>query len=124
MFQQPFNFSFQRTAIQAVGWYLFFCLLSFLFGVFATLAAGTLRGSPLTVPQAIQFGARLAPIVPIVLTVLVLRKRPLTARNVIVAAVALILSFFLGFLGAGVLLAYLTTQPIKETVSSRADIFS
>ena len=124
MFQEPFNFSFQRTASQAVGWYLLFFLLSGLFGAIIVLSIGVIRGSALELEEGMRLGARLAPILPIVLTLLLLRKRPLTAHNVILAATAVLISFFLGFFGSGLLLAYLTTQPSKQTPASRADTFS
>jgi hypothetical protein len=118
MFQQPFNFAMQRTAIQAVGWYLFFLLLAGLAGALAVLVAHAIAGAPLPLPDAVVLGAKIAPIFAILLGVGLLRARPMNVANVLVTTLASVFSFFAGFLGAGLFLAYLTTRPLKGALTA------
>jgi len=125
MFHQPFDFSLQRSAVQAIGWYLFFLLLSFLGGAFIGLAIGAIANIPVTYDSGLRMGMRIGPLIPVVLGILVMRNRPLMASNVLITAIAFVLAFLFGFLGAGILLAYLTTRPTKDGyVAARAEIFS
>jgi len=99
--------------------------LSFLGGAIVTLAVGAIADIPATYDDGLRIGTRIGPIIPIVLGILVMRDRPLTASNVLITAIAFVGAFLFGFLGAGILLAYLTTRPTKDGyVAARAEIFS
>jgi len=104
--------------MQAVGWYLFFLVLAGLAGGLAVLIAHAIMGAPLPLPDAVVLGAKITPIFAILLGVGLLRVRPMNAPNVLVTALASVFSFFAGFLGAGVFLAYLTTRPLKGALTA------
>ncbi len=114
MFKELFNFSYQRSAVQAVGFYLFYLLLAVLIGFLGGIVAYTLHLIPTTdMRGALRLGEYIAPIIPIVIGGLVALAKPLTPTTVIVTLLAFAVAFLAGWFGAGLLIAYLTTRPSR-----------
>ena len=116
MFKEPFNFSLQRTPLQALGWYLFFFLLAaVLGGIAGAIVTNFGPGHPMTIADSFHAGAHagryISPIIPGLGCIFMLISRPLSALNVLIVVFSFAISLFLGWLGAGILLAYLTTRP-------------
>jgi hypothetical protein len=121
MFDKLFDFSFRRTPLQALGWFLFFWLVAALIGFIAgalvaiySLPAGTSDFSA-GLHAGQSAGRYLGPIFPIVMSGFFLWARPLTAFDLIGALGTVIIGLFLGWMGAGIILAFLTTRPLKAT---------
>jgi hypothetical protein len=116
MFKEPFNFALQRTPQQAVGWYLVILLVAFLFGVVIAVLLGSfgmLRGSFQDIAmQAAPYGM----VVPVVVAGMLGWTRPPTAPNILLAVGGAALGILVGWLGAGVPLAILTTRPARKNV--------
>jgi hypothetical protein len=114
MFRQLFNFGYQRTALQAFGWYLFFALVAILIGGFAGTLAVFYGFTPANdFAASMKVGEHFAPSLPILVGVILLCAKPITPLSVIVTLIAFIVAFFAGWLGAGILLAFLTTRPSR-----------
>jgi hypothetical protein len=119
MFKQLFNFGFQRTALQAFGWYLFFLLLAVLLGMVAGIVAFSLGYvSANDFVGSMHVGERVAPVIPMMVGVVLLLEKPFTPTSVIVTLVAFGLAFLFGWFGAGIPLAFLTTRPSRESAVS------
>jgi hypothetical protein len=113
MFKEPFNFAFQRTPLQALGWYLAMLLFAALLGgiIGAILGAfGILHG---TFQEMIAQTAPYGMIIPIVVAGMVGWTRPPTALNVLLALGGAAVGVLFGWLGGGILLAVLTTRPAR-----------
>jgi hypothetical protein len=117
VFEKLFDFSYQRTPLQALGWYLFYLLIAMLIGfIVGVIAApflapgGDIKAS---VGAGILVGQYLGPIFPIVIAGLFLWSRPMTAMNLVGTLIAVIVGAFVGWLGAGIVLALLTTRPSR-----------
>jgi len=135
MFRQLMNFSYQRTALQAVGWYLTFFLIGIFvgsgiavilvsFGVVAPPVPMPL-GRVLLVVRFLFFTAY-----PIVLAFALVRSR-LTWLNIVLAVLAPLLSAFAvarlsgfaGLLSGLIPLAILTTRPRKKSPAEISEVF-
>jgi hypothetical protein len=118
MFSNLFNFGFQRTPLQALGWYLFFLLIAGLIGGIASgIAAqfGLIHAN--TFDEGYQAGMQIGRysgiIVPVVLGFALLFSKPITPLSFVVTLVGLASALFAGFLGGGIFFAYLTTRPAR-----------
>ena len=129
MFRQLMNFSHQRTALQAVGWYLVFLLMGILFGAIAggILAIGV---ASFTDDGALQlrylaFIIGKITIIPyhVVLAVALLWRRSKAVLNIFLALLAVLLSVALGPLGGLIPLAVLTTRPIQKSPAEIGEVF-
>ena len=115
MFRQLFNFGFQRTGLQAFGWYLFFFLIVLLFGAAFGIGAESLGYvSANDFIGEMHMGERIAPVIPMMVGIVLLLEKPFTPTSLIWTLVAFVLAFVLGWFGAGIPLAYLTTRPSRE----------
>ena len=117
MFKEPFNFALRRTGLQALGWYLVFFAIAGILGAIAGILFAS-SNSAVTFDDGVKAGMLagkyLAPAFPIVVGLPLVWTRPLSALNVIVALLAIAVGLLLGWVGAGILLAYLTTRPPRE----------
>lgn len=121
MFRQMFNFGFQRTALQALGWYLFFFLVAVLLGMVAGIVAYSLGYvSADDFVGSMRIGERVAPVLPMMVGVVLLLEKPFTPTSVIVTLVAFALAFLFGWFGAGIPLAFLTTRPSRTPPISQS----
>ena len=129
MFRQLMNFSHQRTALQAVGWYLVFLLMGILFGAIAggILAIGV---ASFTDDGALQlrylaFIIGKITIIPyhVVLAVALLWRRSKAVLNIFLALLAVLLSAFFGALAGLIPLAVLTTRPIQKSPAEIGEVF-
>jgi hypothetical protein len=118
MFSNLFNFGFQRSALQAVGWFLFFLLI----GALLSGLAGGLAYSLGYLPQGdfstgfkggAQIGRIVMPAFCIFVGILLFFSKPITPLSVVVTLLAFLASFLAGWLGAGIFLAFLTTRPSR-----------
>ena len=118
MFRQLMNFSYQRTPLQAVGWYLTFLLI----GIFiAAIAIGAIQAMNGGAALPAQFVA-----IPydIVLAVALLWRRSKAMPNIFLALLAVLLSPFFGPLGGLIPLAVLTTRPtIQKSPAVISEVF-
>ena len=136
MFRRLVNFSYQRTALQAVGWYLIFSFMGVLFGLVGAMIlamgiASFARGLTDVGLQRLGYLAGEFTIIPyhIVLAVALLWRRSKAALNIFLALLAVLLSAFLGppaFLRplAGLIpLTVLTTRPIQKSPAEVGEVF-
>ena len=115
MFRELFNFSYRRTVVQAIGFYLFYLVFAMLLGGIAGAVAFGYHLVPgADFKAALRVGSTIAPVIPIVIGGLVALTRTLDGVTVLVTLVAFLVSFFAGWLGAGLLIAYLTTRPLRQ----------
>jgi hypothetical protein len=122
MFRELMYFSYQRTALQAVGWYLAFLLLGALAAgtVSGIMAAATGTGS---FTQGIRAGAIIIIPYHIVLAVALLWTRWRSVLNIVLAILAILISLFLGALGGLIPLAVLTTRPSRISAKEIGEVF-
>jgi len=135
MFRQLMNFSYQRAALQAVGWYLMFLLIGIL--VWTIIAAifwsfgGVAPPRPIppgNVRETVRFLTLLA--YPTVLAFALVRSR-WTWLNILLAVLApmlsafagVLLSVFAGLLSGLIPLAVLTTRPIQKSPAEIGEVF-
>ncbi len=112
MFAEPFNFAKQRTGLQAFGWYLVFLLIALVVGMVLGGIAALGHFFPGTSYEVgLKMGTIVAPIFTFVVAVLVVWARPTNVINLALGAGAVLVSLLLGWIGGGILLAYLTTRP-------------
>jgi hypothetical protein len=113
MFQGAMNFWYQRTALQAFGWYLVFFLLGLPLASLTGFIFG--RGSATTFSEGYQSGQLPGQIFGVVYVVflggLLLWKRQKGALNIGLYILGVVLSLFIGMLGGLIPLAVLTTRP-------------
>jgi hypothetical protein len=124
MFRELMNFSYQRSALQAFGWYLTFFLIGALVGgIVATLFVGAAT----SFTDGLQKGAVVGRfiIVPyhVVLAVALLWSRWRAVVNIFLALGAIVLSIFLGVLGGLSPLAVLTTRPSQKSHTEIGQVF-
>jgi hypothetical protein len=115
MFQELMNFSYQRTPLQAVGWYLMYLLIGLIIGAVAGRVAG-LGGS--TPDEAFNLGniAGQLSAIPyhILLGTLLLWHRRRDAPSILLMLAGVVLSMLLGSLGGLIPLAVLTCRPVMK----------
>jgi hypothetical protein len=112
MFRELTNFSYQRTAPQALGWYLIFLL----FGVLLAGIAGGLLGTGASsfyegFERGSEAGWLVSTFYTAALAVVLLRSRWKSALNVFLALAGVTLGLLVGSLGGLIPLAVLTTRP-------------
>jgi hypothetical protein len=109
------NFSYRRTALQAVGWYLVFLLIG---GLIAVLAAAVASGGGTGFAAALHRGASagLLAIIPyhVIIGIWLCWGRPKDAANILLLSAGILLSPFFGALGGLIPFAVLTTRPMLE----------
>jgi hypothetical protein len=124
MFRELMNFSYQRTALQAVGWYLAFFFMGLLVGAIVGAIVGMGAAS---FAEGVQRGARasLFFIIPyhILLALALLWSRWKSVLNIFLALLAILLSVFLGALGGLIPLAVLTTRPRQKSRKEIGEVF-
>ena len=118
MFRDLMNFSYQRTALQALGWYMTFLLTFILVGGLlssevATAIFFTRPTTPLfdRIPQVAWW---FAVVYVILLATALLWSRRKSALNVFLALVAVLLSLLFAAPGGLIPLAVLTTRPREK----------
>jgi len=120
------NFSYQRTALQAVGWYLTFLVIgTFIGSSIAVIFASFDVAVVFLIVRFFVFAAY-----PIVLALALVRSR-LTWLNIVLAILAPLLSVFAGVrlsafagLASGLIpLAVLTTRPIQKSPAEIGEVF-
>ena len=113
MFQGAMDFWYQRTALQAFGWYLVFFLLGLPLASLTGFIFG--RGSATTFSEGYQSGQLPGQIFGVVYVAflggLLLWKRQKGALNIGLYILGVALSLFIGMLGGLIPLAVLTTRP-------------
>jgi len=130
VFRQLMNFSCQRNALQALGWYLAYLLIGTLIGIIIVLVFGpSIRGviregySEATI-QAVR---RMIPyiVVPyqIVLAVALLRSRWRSVLSILLALLAVLLSLFFALVVGLIPLAVLTTRPTQVSAKDFGEVF-
>jgi hypothetical protein len=126
MFRELMNFSYQRTALQALGWYLTFLLIGLALGaiagaIFATGAASFAEGAQ----RGILAGRFINPTYHMILAVALLWTRWWKAvLNIFLALAAVLLSVFFGSLGGLIPLAVLTTRPRHKSRKEIGEVFN
>jgi hypothetical protein len=122
MFRVLMNFfPYQRTALQALGWYLTFLLIGLILAGVAGLifvpgpAEGAQRGIPVGQWVIIAYD--------LVLAVALLWTRWRSAVNILLALVGLLLAVLLGALGGLIPLAVLTTRPSYKSPGEIGQVF-
>jgi hypothetical protein len=112
MFSNLGNFEFKRNWKQAIGFYLAYGFLGFLFGVLAGGMAGSLDPD-----HAQQLGVKAGRITGVIyclaLAVITASKKSLLSSFKVLVLVVLspLVALFLGALGGLIPVAYLTTRP-------------
>jgi hypothetical protein len=115
MFQEIMNFSYQRSALQAFGWYLMYLLIGLVIGLatgyIAGIAAkdfdegfhiGKMAGQVSAVPYHILLGT------------LLIWHRKKDAPNVLLVLAGVVLSVIAGAIGGLIPLAFLTCRPVQK----------
>jgi hypothetical protein len=129
------NFSYQRTALQAVGWYLTFFLIGLFVGssIAAILVSFGVVAPPVPMPlEGVLLVVRFLffTAYPIVLAFALVRSR-LSWLNIVLAVLAPLLSAFAGvllstdagFLSGLIPLAVLTTRPRQKSPAEIGEVF-
>ena len=112
MFRQLMNFSHQRTALQAFGWYLTFLLIGIAIGGLAGAIWSTGSASfSEAFERAMPIGQLIAVPYHIILGILLLWSRSKGVANIGLVLASVLLSALLGALGGLIPLAVLTTRP-------------
>jgi hypothetical protein len=123
MFRKLMTFSYQRTALQAFGWYLTFLLIGAAIGGLAGGIAVT--GAP-SFSEGFQRGIPIGQLVAIpyhiILGILLLWARSKGLVNIGLVLAGVLLSVRLGGLGGAIPLAVLTTRPAKNA-GDPAEVF-
>jgi hypothetical protein len=124
MFRELMNFSYQRTALQALGWYLIFILFGAMLGglaglIFTPASTSFSEGFQ----RAFPVGQWVALVYPILPATALLWSRWKSALNVFLALAAVLLGLLLGSLVALIPLAVLTTRPRDKTSKDVAGVF-
>lgn len=120
MFNKLFDFSYVRTSIQAIGFYIAY----FLIIVVLAMVIGGIYGALSTSSEnsfniGIKIGAYVAIINVIILSFLILNSKKLfTPLNLILALVSVGLAYFGGALLGLIIVAYFTTLGQKPAVST------
>ena len=117
MFRQLFNFGYQRSNVQAVGFYLFYMVTGIIVVTLAlvgiALIITSMDANELFLYLGFQVGAWLATVVAGVLALLVLRARRLfkDPASVALALLAVPCTMFGGLMVGLPFVAFLTTRP-------------
>jgi hypothetical protein len=118
------NFSYQRSPLQAVGWYVIFLLFGLLIG--AIIGAIAANGTT-TFAEGMQRGMLISRyfVIPyhIVVAVALLWSRWKSVLNIFLALFAILLSTLLGALGGLIPLAVLTTRPRQKSSEEIGAVF-
>ncbi len=117
MFQQLMNFSYRRSLLQALGWYLFFLFIGFVIGFVAGGVAGTGSAGLLAFQRGAWAGQIIEIPYHITLGILLLWNRPKDVANILLFLAGVVLSVLLAALGGLIPLAVLTTRPILGRLS-------
>jgi len=121
MFAELMNFSYQRTKLQAFGWYLIFLLIATVYLFVAGYMVGFLFTDTAT---AFQFGVSLgqALIVPyqVLLGILLIWNRKKDGGNIMLLLGGIVLSVFTGALGGLIPFAFLTHRPAFSSAPASA----
>jgi hypothetical protein len=115
MFAEIMNFSYQRSALQAFGWYLMYLLIGIVIGLIsgyvAAIAAkdfnegfniGRMAGQLSAVPYNILLGT------------LLIWHRKKDAPNLLLVLAGAVLSTISGAIGGLIPLAFLATRPVMK----------
>lgn len=115
MFAEIMNFSYQRSALQAFGWYLMYLLIGLVIGLvsgyIAGIAAkdfdegfniGKMAGQVSAIPYHIALG-----------TLLILHRKK-DATNLLLVLGGVVLSVFSGAIGGLIPLAFLNCRPVQK----------
>jgi hypothetical protein len=113
MFAELMNFSYQRTGLQAFGWYLIF----FLIGIVIGFVAGRMVDFVVHDPQeAFKIGFVIGQFsaIPyhILIGTLLIWNRQKNGANIMLLLGGIVLSVILGALGGMIPFAFLTTRPV------------
>jgi hypothetical protein len=124
MFRELMNFSYQRTALQALGWYLIFLLFGAMLGGISA-AIFTPKATTLSEAwqQATPIGWWVSRFFPILPASALLWSRWKSALSVFLALVAVALGLVLGSLGGLIPLAVLTTRRGPKSSKQIAGVF-
>ena len=124
MFRELMNFSYQRTALQAFGWYLTFLVIGItLAGIAATIFAPGATTFAEGVQGGLVIGRLVNPLYHIVLAAALLWSRWRAVLNIFLALAAVLISVFIGAVGGLILLAVLTTRPRHKSRAEMAQVF-
>ena len=114
IFQRIFDFPFQRSALQAFGWYIIMALLSSLVCGIAGGIAGALQPAQ-SFESGLRVGRHVGPIVAAILvticSILLIKPRGLSVLGTSLALIGVFLSLLLGVFAGLIPLAILTTRP-------------
>jgi hypothetical protein len=115
MFQELMNFSYQRTPLQAVGWYLLYFLIGIIIGMVSGYVAGI---ASTTFAEGFSIGTKAGQLsaIPyhILLGTLLIWHRPKEVGNILLVLGGVVLSVFLGALGGLIPLAVLSCRPVMK----------
>ncbi|OGZ97511.1 MAG: hypothetical protein A2676_01185 [Candidatus Sungbacteria bacterium RIFCSPHIGHO2_01_FULL_51_22] len=123
MFKHLTEFSYQRTAKEAFGFYLAYLVIIILLGMLSGGIAGVAVGpTDNDFDMGVRIGTVFAILASLILTTLVVYKKKLHQNFLYVLLV--IVAGGLAILGGGILglipAAYLTTKPVEEAASRGA----
>lgn len=121
MFQELMNFSYRRTPLQALGWYLFFLFIGGAIGFLAGGVAGTGSTALIGFQRGALAGNITAVPYHITLGILLLWNRPKGVANILLALAGAVVSVLLGAVGGLIPLAALTTRPIAANAPAEDD---
>jgi|SRR6516225_3893950 hypothetical protein len=118
------SFSYQRTVLQAFGWYLIFLVLAFSLGalegfIFARDATSISEA----VQKVLPIGIGTIVVYHIALGVALLWPRGKTALNIFLVIAAVVVSFLLGAAAGLIPLAVLTTRPLLKSRGEIGKVF-
>jgi hypothetical protein len=118
------SFSYQRTVLQAFGWYLIFLVLAFSLGALEgfIFARGATSMSE-AMQKFLPLGMATIVVYHIALGVALLWSREKTAFNVSLVIAAVVVSFPLGAAGGLIALAVLTTRPLQKSRAEIGEVF-
>jgi hypothetical protein len=118
LFRELMNFSYQRSALQAFGWYLIFELIAWVLFYFVLLHVVTdfhLSSLSQVLQWSRNWGPWLSALYAIVLAIPLLWSRWRRLTSILLASVAILLSLVGGLLFGLVPLAVLTTRPSNKS---------
>jgi hypothetical protein len=100
MFRELMNFSYRRTSLQALGWYMIFLLIGLVVAVLPAVVVST-GATSFTEGVTRGFSVGRIAIIPyhIILGILLLWSRPKDVANIILALAGVLLSALLAILG-------------------------
>lgn len=121
MFNRLTDFGYQRSAKEAIGFYIAYLLLTAIVGALLGSVGGSVVPANESVPAvALQVGTIGAAIIAVVLACLILKQKNLLYLSPLLLIV--LLAAVGAFIGGGLLglipVAYLTTKPIRTKGSA------